>query len=107
MSPDDFTLSYMSVDAAVRRIQLFDDPYISKQDIASTFTHIIVHPRYWNLLGFKWHDKNYFSICLVFGCCSSSSLYSQFADALKFIAKGRDSSNLLNHYVDDSFMVES
>ncbi len=50
---DDYTLSYMSVDEAVWRIQLFDDPYISKQDIASAFTHIIDHPRVWNWLGFK------------------------------------------------------
>ncbi len=44
--PDDFSLSYKSVDAAVGHIQLFDDPYISKQDIASAFNHIIVHPRF-------------------------------------------------------------
>ncbi len=104
--PNDFSLSYTSVDGAVRRIQIFDDPYISKQDIASAFTHIIVHPSDWNLLGFKWHDQYYFSMCLVFGCGSSPFLYNQFADTLKFMAKSRGSSNLLDHYVDDSFTVE-
>ncbi len=104
--PNDFTLFYKSVDVAVRRIQLFDDPYISKQDIASTLTHIIVHPD-WNLLGFKWHDQYYFSICLVFGCRSSPFLYNHFADALEFMAKSRGSSNLLNYYVDDNFRVEA
>ncbi len=104
--PDDFSLSYTSVDVAVWHIQLFDDPYINKQDIASAFTHIIVHPSDWNLLGFKWHDQYYFSMCLVFGCRSSSFLYNQFADTLEFMAKSRGSRKLLNHYLDDSFTVE-
>ncbi len=104
--PDDFSHSYTSVNVAVRRIQLFDDPYISNQDIASAFTHIIVHPSDWNLLGFKWYDQYYFSMCLVFGCHSSPILYNQFADALEFMAKSRGSSNLLDHYVDDSFPVK-
>ncbi len=56
-----------------------------KQDIASTFTHIIVHPSDWHLLSFKWHDQYYFSMCLVFGCHSSPFLYNQIADALKFM----------------------
>ncbi len=82
--------------------------HISKQDIASAFTHIIVHPTDLNLLmGFKWHDQYYFSMCLVYGCHSSPFLYNQFADAPKLIAKSRDTSNLLDYYVDDSFMVES
>ncbi len=71
VSPNDFLLSYTSGDVAVRRIQLFDDPYISKQDIASAFTHIIVHLSNRNLHGFKWHIQYYFSMCLVFGCRSS------------------------------------
>ncbi len=107
VSPDDFSLSYMSVDAAVRRIQLFDDPYISKHDIASAFTYIIVHTSDWNLLGFKWRNQYYFSMCLVFDCRSSPFLYNQFADALEFMAKSRGSSNLLDHYVDGSFTVEA
>ncbi len=57
--PDDFLLSYMSVNVAVQRIQLFDDLYISKQDIASAFTHIIVHPSDWNILGFIWHPSGF------------------------------------------------
>ncbi len=107
MSPDDFSLSYTSVNMEVRRIQLFDDPCISKQDIASAFTHIIVHLSDCNLQGFKWHDQYYFSMCLVFGCCSSPFLYNQFADALEFMVKRRGSSNLLKHYIDDSFTVEA
>ncbi len=66
VSPDDFSLSYMSVNTAVRHIQLFVDPYINKQDIASAFTHIIVHPSDWYLLGFKWQNNYDFSKCLVF-----------------------------------------
>ncbi len=49
---NDFSLSYTSVDMAVQRIQLFDDPLVSND---------------WNLLGFKWHDQYYVSMCLVFG----------------------------------------
>ncbi len=46
-------------------------------------------------------------MCLVFGFCSSPFLYYQFADAIEFMAKSMGSSNLLDHYVDDSFMVEA
>ncbi len=45
-------------------------------------------------------------MCLVFGCRSSPFLYNQFADALEFMAKSSGSSKLLDHYIDDSFMVE-
>ena len=102
---DDFSLSYTSVDAAVERIQLFSDPYISKQDIASAFTHIIVHPSDWHLLGFKWLGKYYFSMCLVFGCRSSPFNFNIYADALEYMAKSRGCSEHLDHYVDDSFTV--
>ncbi len=67
VSPDDFSLIYMSVDAAVQRIQLFDNPCISKQDIGRAFTYIIVHPIDCHLLGFKWQNNNYFCMCLVSG----------------------------------------
>ncbi len=85
VSPDDFSSTYISIDTAVQHIQLFDDPYISMQDIASTFTHIIVHPSDWHFLGFKWQNKYYFSMCLVFGCRSSPYLYNQFMDALEYM----------------------
>ena len=106
ISTDDFALSYTSVDAAVSRILLFQDPYISKQDVASAFTHIIVHPSDWHLLGFKWQGMYYFSMCLVFGCRSSPYLFNLYADALEYMAKARGSSQMLDHYVDDSFTVE-
>ena len=105
ISREQFSLSYTSVDAAVERIQFFSDPFISKQDIASAFTHIIVHPSDWHLLGFKWLGKYYFSMCLVFGCCSSPFNFNLYADALEYMAKSRGSSEHLDHYVDDSFTV--
>ncbi len=90
----------------VQHIWLFEDPYITKQDIASAFSDIIVHPSDWHLLGFKWQNNNYFSMCLVFGCSSSPYLYNQFADALEYMAKYRGSSELRDHYMDDSFIIE-
>ncbi len=51
LSPNDFSLSYTSFDMAVQCIQLFDDTYISKEDIADAVTHIIVHPSDYNLVG--------------------------------------------------------
>ncbi len=69
--PDYFLLSCMSINVAVQCIQLFDDPYINKH---SAITHSIVHLSDWNVLGFKWHDQYYFSMCLVVGCRSSPYL---------------------------------
>ncbi len=82
VSLDDLALPSMSVDVAVQSIQLFDDPYISKQDIASAFTHIIVHHSDWHLLGFKWQNNYYFSMCLFFGYRTLLYLYNEYVDAL-------------------------
>ncbi len=104
---NDISLTYTSVDAVIQHIQLFDDPYISKQDIACAFTHIIVHPIDWHLLGFKRQNNYYFSMCLVFSCHSSPYLYNQFVDSLEYMAKYRGNSELLAHHMDESFNMES
>ncbi len=107
VSPDHFSLTYTSIDTAVWHIQLFDNHNITKKDIVSASTHIIVHSIDWHLLGFKWQNNYYFSMILVFGCHSWPYLYNKFTDALLYMAKNRGSSELLDHDVDDSFTIKS
>ncbi len=66
------------------------DEFVSPDDFSLTYTSV-----------------DYFSISLAFGRRSSMYLYNQFADTLEYIAKNRGSSELLDHYMDNSFTVQS
>lgn len=89
VSPDGFSLTYMSVDLLVWHIQLFDDPYISKQGKARAFTHSIVHSSNWHLLGLKWQNKCYISMFLVFSCHSSPFIFNKFSDIPMYMSQNK------------------
>ena len=64
-NPDDYTLSYCSVDDAYAILNLLGTgALMSKIDLKNAFRLIPVHPNDWNLLGICWRNKFYIDTCL-------------------------------------------
>ena len=65
INPDDYTLSYCSVDDAYGILNLLGTgALMSKIDLKNAFRLIQVHPNDWNLLGICWCNKFYIDTCL-------------------------------------------
>ena len=65
INPDDYTLSYCSVDDAYAILNLLGTgALMSKFDLKNAFHLIPVHPNDWNLLGICWCNKFYIDTCL-------------------------------------------
>ncbi len=105
IDPDQFTLSYVTVDDVARACTQYDKPFLAKSDLTNAFKHILVHPKYWHLLGFSWQGKYYASACLPFGCRASPLLFDHFARALQYMAIERGMSPMSWHYLDDTVTI--
>lgn len=111
ISADDFTLSYMSVDDVVSKLQTFGHTNVpmAKLDLADAFHHIRVRQEDWELLGSTWVDPSgtiyYFvSTVLPFGLRSSPKLFNDFATAAKWIMLDKNVSYAEN-YLDDFITI--
>ena len=95
------SLSYTSVDAAVRLIMAMGPgTLLAKFDIESAYRLIPVHPDDRPLLGMRWRDKLYIDTTLPFGLRSAPKLFNAVADALQWIMEHNGVPELL-HYLDD------
>ncbi len=104
IDPERFTLQYASVDDAARMCMQYDDPaWMAKSDLSAAFQHVLVDPKYWNKLGFKWQNKFYLFACLPFGCRASPYLFNVLAQGLEYMAINRGMSSSSCHYLDDTF----
>ena len=64
IGPDDFSLSYCSIDDAYDFInQLDPGTQLSKTDLKDALRLIPINPSDWNLLGIHWKDKFYVDTC--------------------------------------------
>ncbi len=103
IDPEQFSLSYITVDEVARACAQFEEPpYLAKSDLTNAFQHILVNPKYWHLLGFSWKDQFYAYACLSFGCRAAPKLFDVFARALEYMAIERGSSSLTWHFLDDT-----
>ena len=110
ISPDKYSVSYMSVDDVVKKVQNYGPgTLLSKLDLADAFHHIMVRPEQWKLLASSIvsHDANnnpirqiYFSTVLPFGLRSSPALFTEFAYATKLVMIKRGVTDC-EHYLDD------
>ena len=107
ISPEDYSLHYMSMDDLVQRITSYGPgTLLSKLDIADAFKHILVRSCDWDLLGSIYYDTEtrhkqyYVDLVLPFGLRSSPKLFNEYADALQFIMLENGASECM-HYMDD------
>ena len=107
---DKFSLTYMTIDDVVYALQQYGQgALMAKLDLESAFSHILVHPQDWELLGSSfWHTDSdgeaqklyYINTVLPFGLRSSPKLFTDFAFAAKLIME-YDGVSYVNHYLDD------
>ena len=104
INPDDYTLSYCSVDDAFAILNLLSTgALVSKIDPKNAFRLIPVHPNDWNLLGICWRNKFYMDTCLPFGLLSAPFIFNQLSVAIHWILQHKYSVSHLLHYLDDFF----
>ena len=104
INPEDYTLSYCSVDDAYAILNLLGTgALMSKIDLKNAFRLIPVHPNDWNLLGICWRNKFYIDTCLPFGLHSAPFLFNQLSVAIHWILQHKYSVCHLLHYLDDFF----
>ena len=104
IDPQYCSLSYVSVDDAVRAIwRLGVGTVLAKFDLESAYRQIPVHPQDHRLLGVMWGGQHYVDGALPFGLRSAPKLFSEVADALLWIMGQHGVKEAMN-YLDD-FLV--
>ena len=104
INPDDYTLSYCSVDDAYAILNLLGTgALMSKIDMKNAFRLIPVCPNHWNLLGICWRIKFCVDTCLPFGLRSVPFIFNQLSVAIHWILQHKYSVSHLLHYLDDFF----
>ena len=112
IDPDEFSLSYSSIDSAVAACRAYDAPILSSVDLKDAYKAIGIAVEDWHLMGFKWamagaDPQYYFSKVLSFGLRSAPALFDRFAGALELFFKHSGVDSHVVRYVDDFLLVSS
>ena len=91
-------LSFITMDAIHRIIQLGPNTLLAKLDIKSAVRLLPVHPADRHLLGMGLYNSIYLDTCLSFRLHSASKLFNILADLLEWIASQKGISVCL-HYL--------
>jgi hypothetical protein len=78
--------------------------WLAKVDLASAYRHVPIHPTNWELFGFEWEGKYYVDKQLCFGLNTAPWVFTQFTEAVVWIAKQRGIKNIVG-YIDDFLIV--
>ena len=107
INPDEFRVSYTSVDEASRLIFALGGrgALLAKADIKAAFKLIPVRADQWRLLGFKWDGAYYYQRALCFGSRSSPRIFADFADCLLALFQQRARRAEVRAYMDDFWLV--
>ena len=106
ISRDDFSLSYITIDDAVKAIMEYGvGALLTKLDIRNAFRLIPVRPEDRPLLGICWEGLYYFESVLPFGLRSSPYIFDRVASAIEWAIKTNCSIKHLMHYLDDYLHV--
>jgi hypothetical protein len=107
ISPEDFSLQYVSIDDAIEGIMRFGQGcFLAKTDIESAFRLIPVHPDDYELLGMFWDGKYYYDKVLPFGLRSAPFLFNQLSEALEWILLNNCQISFACHILDDFLIIE-
>ena len=103
IDPELCSLSYSSVDEAVRRVQQ-SGPWalMAKLDLKLAYQRAPVHPDDQPLLGMSWEGRTFCDRALPFGLRSALKLFTAVVDGLSWALQCEGIVNLI-HYLDDFF----
>ena len=102
IDPESVTLSYTTIDDAVRLAQqLGRGTLMAKIDLKKAFRQCPVRQADWHLLGLHWRGQYYYDKCLPFGLRSSPYLFDTLATALEYIFRDQLNNTYIIHYLDD------
>ena len=102
ISKDDFRLSYVRIDDAIRIIQkLGRGTYLCKTDLVDAFKNLPVREDIIPYQGIAWDNKYYFFTRLVFGCTSSPKIFDALSKAIVWIAQNNYDIEYILHLLDD------
>ena len=102
INPDDYSLSYCSIDDAYAFInELGPGTLLSKIDLKDAFRLIPINPSDWNLLGIHWRGKFYVDTCLPFGLRSAPYLFNRLSQMIHWILTNNYEVQHLLYYLDD------
>ena len=105
IEPELCSLSYSSVDEAVRLIrEKGTGAQLAKLDLESAYRMIPVHPDDRLLLGMEWKGQLFIDTALLFGLRSAPKVFTAVADALMWIFRKYGVCAGL-HYLDDYLLV--
>ena len=91
ITPDDFTLHYVTIDHIIRMVSRFGKYALSaKFDVESAYRKIAVQACDRFLLGMEWRGQFYVDLALPFGLRSAPYIFNSVADLMQRI--------LLNNY---------
>lgn len=111
IDPEEFSLSYASIDDAAELCKKFSSPpFLAKLDLKDAYKHVPVRSSDWHMLGFRWPDshgnqKYYFYKTLNFGLRSAPALFDIFASSLCDFMVYEGASRQMIRYVDDFLTV--
>lgn len=98
--PPKFTMS--TFDCAVRLTK--KGYWVAKVDLKSAYRHVAIHPENWELYGFEWNGEYWIDRQLCFGLNFAPWVFTQFTDALVWLAKKRGIRWIIG-YIDDFLIV--
>ncbi|CAF2986886.1 unnamed protein product, partial [Rotaria sp. Silwood2] len=102
------SLSYVTVDDAIKSIQKFGKGvWMNKADIQDAFKLLPIKPSLWPFYGIKWNSHYYFFLRLPFGSRSSPKLFDMLSAAIVWIAEHNYGLKNMLHLLDDFFVVDS
>ena len=101
ISKEEFPTNYTPFDEAVKIVRrLGKGCFLSKIDIKHAYRLLPVRKEDWPLLVYFWEGAYYVDLKLPFGCRSSSSIFTDFADLVCWILNN-EYDLIVIHYSDD------
>jgi hypothetical protein len=105
---EDFSLSYVTVDDAIRVLKLLGtNAMMTKTDVVDAFKIVPIRPDLWPLYGVKWHNEYYFSSRLCFGSRSSPKISDFLSQAICWILTHNYSVPNVLHLLDDFLAIDT
>lgn len=105
-------VEYQGIDQAVQKLMTFDSPFMSKTDGVSAFSHLPVRKEDWNLMVMRARcpkdGQTYYFISKVigFGHSISCRLFSEFMEAVTYVAGTRCTQGQPIYYLDDVICID-
>lgn len=101
----DFSVSYPTIDSAAKWLRRMKNASMAKVDLKSAFRQIAVRREDYGLLGMKWNGSYYYRKCLPFGSRSSPAIFSEYSEAIAWMARRTCGTKAILVYLDDFLLI--